>query len=610
MADELGIEPSGYLTSLEQQILEQASDLGGLDDPPPVRTVTTTTRNPYKGLRAFDETDARDFFGREELVRRLVERIESRHRSRLTVLAGASGAGKSSVVRAGLIPELRDRDNAVAVMTPGRDPVVSLAHAISDELGRDVAGIDSGSVAVSSIGDVVVVVDQAEELFTAAADQDSAETLLNAMSEEGTPVRWVLTIRADYLDRLLAHPKLGDQLEEALVLVPRLQDHEVAAAVRKPAEGVGLAVADDLTRKIIDAVHEEPSALPLLQYGLTDTFDRRRSDTLTLADFELAGGISGALSRRAEEQFRVLGNRREKAAKRLFLTLTTVTGNDDIVRRRVPKADLYELAEPGVMEAVIDRFNGLRLLVFDQDPESGEATVEIAHEELFRQWPRLSEWVEESRDDLRMRRRLEAATAEWENSGRENDFLLSGGRLAEFVSWRERSEFVLEDNEFLSYSQQRAVATARRRRIRRVALATSLAAAALIAGVLAVESNRQASLATVRELVAASSANVSSDPDLALLLALEAHARGADVAAPEIAQALHAAVQAQRALLIRPSGGLSFFSPDGTKFIGAVRLRSNDLRSFHRQRRASPHRPRRHRLQRCLEQRRKIGWHQ
>lgn len=387
LAEELGIEPSHELQELEQRMLDQDPALAE-DVVAGVRAAvpeTTIARNPYKGLRAFDEADAADFFGRSDLVRRLEERVESRSHGHLTVLAGPSGAGKSSVVRAGLVPRLKDR-HRVGIMFPGDDPLVSLAKALGESTEDAPYEVLASIEAGDPIGEEsVIVVDQFEELFTLTPDQDAVESFLDLIAARGQPIKWVVTVRADFLDRLLTHPGLGPLLEEALVLIPTLQEHEIRAVVTGPAERVGVGIDPDLVAAVAHDVQARPAALPLLQYALTDTFERRRGNELNLADYQRSGGITGALARRAEELFSSLGPGQQESARLLFLQLVTVTDEGEMAKRRVNREALFGDQENKSL--ILERFGAQRLLTFDQDPESGSATVEIAHEALMSEWP-------------------------------------------------------------------------------------------------------------------------------------------------------------------------------------------------------------------------------
>lgn len=585
LVEELGIEPSADLRDLEQRILDQDPTLVESVQVPPFSAAPSapSVRNPYKGLRAFDEDDSADFFGREELVRRLRERMEARGGIRLVVLAGPSGAGKSSVVRGGLIPELRENEREIVVMFPGRDPFDALARAMARVTGESAVDVLDRVQAGGPLSDrpMVVVVDQLEELFT-LAEPDDADRFLTLMSDGIDLVQWVATVRTDFLDRLLNHTNLGAVLEDLVVLVPPLQDHEVAAAVTGPARQVGVEVEPELVSEIIRDVKARPGALPLLQFSITDTFERGHTGTLTVADYQAAGGIFGALSRRADELYESMDEADRRAARQLLLALVTMTETGEGVRRRVLQETAMSLSVGhGNLQKVVERLGVLRLLTFDQDPETGQATVEVAHEALITEWPRLAQWVADTREDLRVRQRLSAATREWVGSHRDNGFLLTGSRLGRFAEWASTTDLELASTEqdYLGSSleaqrlQQRQASRTRR-------VIAGIVALALVVvtgfGVLFF-SQRQATeeqsrIVQAADLAAAANSNLEVDPELSILLALEAveTTRRADGTVLNVAEeALHRAVLSQRLLgqVSHQGEGIAHFSPDGMSFL-------------------------------------------
>ncbi len=580
LAEELGIEPSPELRDLEQRILEHDARL--MSGPVGFnKGVPESSRNPYKGLRRFDESDASDFFGREDLVRRLLEYIDSRNSRQLLILAGPSGSGKSSVVRAGLIPELRRAGHEVAVAYPGRDPWASVANAIVADTGVDLASarIRLEDDATSGGKPLVVVLDQSEELFTLVSDPDRNERFLSRLGSEAGSILWILTLRADSLDQMMSSPSLGQHVADSVILVPPLQDYEVAAAVARPAQQVGVTVDPDLVAKIVAEVKSRPTALPLLQFSLTDIFDRRKTDRLGVSDFESAGGLSGALVKRADHAYEGLSEVEREAIRQVFLQLVTVTDEGIAVGRRLKRAEVEGLSvDPGAVGRVIDRFVEQRLITVDQDPDTGLGRVELSHEALIGEWPLLSGWVESSKDDLRLRKRLAAAVDEWDMADRDQSFSLRGNHLIEFENWSAESRTPLDAGARLLLSESRHLEDTerRRRRSRRRLVVGGLSIAVVAAALSAIVAFAQreraedaAAIAAVRELAAASEANVTVDPQLSLLLALEAVRKGGNQDVPEALNALHRSLIADR-LLARvefDGQGVARFSPEGDKFL-------------------------------------------
>lgn len=564
-------------------------------------------RNPYKGLRAFDEADAGDFFGREPLVQQLLDRLESAgRRARLVTVVGPSGSGKSSLVRAGLIPALRQgraRGSErwfVATTRPGSKPMLELERALAEiaacgraELSEALASGADGLVRAAEAAlpeagaELLLVVDQFEELFSlAAADErrQLADQLHRAATDESGRVRVVVTLRADFYDQALLDPALGEVVAATTMAVPALSSEELERAVVEPAEAVGTAVHRDLVAQILNDVTTAPAALPLLQYALTELFDRRSGDALTLEGYHAIGGAQGALAGRAEQLYASLDPAGQRACRQLFLRLVTVADGRADIRRRVRRDELAELAEltdDATVDEVLETFGRHRLLTFDRDPATRAPTVEVAHEALLDAWDRLRGWIEQARTDLVMQQRLGAAAEEWIAAGRDEAYLLHGARLAEFDEWAPRSQVVLTEAEQELLDASREAETARRQaerereererrlerrsinRLRAVAV-ISLVAAVLAVGlsVIAVGQRNQAleqeQLATAEGLVRAAVAERDTDPELSVLLAREAVRRTADADSDVRAEAestLRAALTASHVRRRLPSGG-------------------------------------------------------
>lgn len=567
--------------------------------------------NPYKGLRAFHEADAEDFFGRDALVEQLLARLAGTTTSRFVAVVGPSGSGKSSVVRAGLIPAVRTDSIPgaaswfVATMVPGRYPFEELEAALLriavdpqpgllSLLTSDPTGLHRAleRVLPSRGAELLMVIDQLEELFTIAEEETRnlfIDSLANAVADPRSRLRVVVTLRADFYDRPLHHPQLGRLMRDGLTTVIPLTPSELQQAISGPAERAGVEVEPDLAGRMIADVADRPGALPLLQYVLTELFEKRDGRRMTLDSYEAIGGINGALGRRSEEVFASLTDAARRTARQLFLRLVTVEGATQETRNRVSRRSLTMLANGGAMSQAIDAFAAARLLAFDADPVSGRPTVEVAHESIFRAWPRLEEWIEASRGALHAQRRLAAAVTDWIGHDRDDDYLASGRRLGEFESVDTDGQldlFPLE-REYVTASRHRIEATHRRRsRVRRVVMATLLAAA-VVAGALAIfamaqqrSAEAEARTALARELAAASVANLDVDPELSILLALDAVTATSEddgIVLVQAEEALHLAVQANRLIRTIPDTTTGTFSPDGATYaagddLGAVRL--------------------------------------
>jgi WD40 repeat protein len=556
------------------------------------------SRNPYRGLTAFEEADAPDFFGREELVRQLARRLgEPGIGAGLLAVVGPSGSGKSSVVHAGLVPALREgalpgSDQwLIATMTPADHPfdmlerallgvAVGTPVALGDVLASD-AGLATATRRVLPPGaHLLLVLDQFEELFTLVSDGGERDRFLDlladAIEDPVTDLTIVVTLRADFYDRPLRHERFGRLLAQRTQPVPTLDPEEVERVISFPARRAGVGLEPGLVARIIAEMREQPAGLPLLQYALTELWKRREGSNLSSRAYDASGGIGGAIARRAEEIVRELDADGRELARQLFLRLVELGEGTPDTSRRVRTSELQALrANRDGMADVIERFARHRLLMFDRDPESREPTLGLAHEALLVAWPRIQQWVDEARDDVRQQRRMAAAAGQWIENGRDPSYLLSGSRLDHVSQWMASTRMLLgpAEREYLDAGQaerERIDADERerhaheqrleRRAVTRLrALVVTLGIGALVAGGLSVfalgesqRATRETRTATARGLAAAAVANLDADPERSILLALQAidETRETDgTVLPEAEEALHRAVVASRAVL-------------------------------------------------------------
>ncbi len=601
-------------------------------------------RNPYKGLRSFEEADAADFFGREDLVGQLAQRLdEEAGGARLLAVVGPSGSGKSSVVSAGLLPDLRggavpgSDQWLIASMSPGQRPFEQLEHAL---LG--VAVIAPPSLAVLLEADdglrsalervlppgaeLLLVIDQFEELFTLSSEPARdlfMRAIARTIEDPKARLRVVITLRADFYDRPLRHERFGRLLASSTHALPPLTPEELERAVSEPAQRAGLRLEAGLATRIVADMGLQPGGLPLLQYVLTELWERRDGSRLSLRAYDASGGIAGAVGRRAEQLVLELDAHGREAARQLFLRLIEPGEGAPDTSRRLRTSELQGLhSERDQVEAVVESFVRYRLLLVDRDVETREPVLQLAHEALLRVWPRLQRWVDDAREDLRNQRRLAAAAGQWLEAGRDSSFLLSGSRLEQTEQWAAATRVLLgaPESEYLTASleEQRRVRAAeeerraheadleRRASVRQRALVVALALGTLLAGGLSLfalgEGQRAASearVATARELAAAAVANLEVDPERSMLLALEAvrETRSVDGSVlREAEESLHRAVVNSRAVLtVHDEGGHiswtdhpalgSVFVTQGPEDSGLVSVRDastgNVLRSWH-----------------------------
>lgn len=534
--------------------------------------------NPFKGLRAFQQADAQDFFGRETLVERLTERLRENHPfANFLAVIGPSGSGKSSVVKAGLLPKIHagefdtEANYFVAEMVPGTHPLEELESALLSIAPREVPDMmtqleKDGRGLIRTVKRIlpeensrlVLLIDQFEEVFTLIDSEKERQHFLDMLVETVNDARsrvvLLITIRADFYDKPLMYAGFGDLIRQRNELVLPLSPKEIEEAVVAPVKRVGLTVEQGLVSAIVKDVKQQPGALPLLQYALTELFERREGRVLTLKAYEEIGGTSGALARRAEEIFKGFDVKAQEATRQLFLRLVTLGEGAEDTRRRVTQEEIFSLENYADMLAeVIDIYGKYRLLTFDHDPQNRASTVEVAHEALIRQWERLRSWLDDNREGLRTQRRLTQASEEWANSNRDRSYLARGSRLQQFQDWAARSDVVLNQAEqtYLNVSleereKQERVEQARvererqleeraQNRLRLLAVFMTFAAVvglglagfAFFQSQQAIEAREQAeqNAAETRSLALASNARnarASDDPRLALALALQA----------------------------------------------------------------------------------------
>jgi WD40 repeat protein len=447
---------------------------------------------PYPGLLSFEGEDARWFFGREELTLHLVSRVaqQAGGGSPLFVL-GPSGAGKSSLLRAGLIPRLREAGgiwSPVLLGRPGAHPMEALSRQVPALAGN------------GAPGRLVLVVDQFEEIFTQCADEGERLRFVRALLDlPGAVV--VLGIRTDFYQDCAAILELGAVLPDNQLLVGPMPERDLRRAVIAPATAAGYAVEPGLTELLLSDVgirhgsaEYEPGALPLLAYALQATWSRRSGKTLTVAGYREAGGVHGAVASEAERVYADLPGPARETARRVMLRLVSVGRGTRPARCRVARADLAAALDAAAAGIVLARFTQARLITADA------GGVEISHEALLGAWPRLREWIEEDQAGLVLHRQLAEDAASWIREERDPGGLYRGARLAGALGWQgtgdNEAELTAAEREFLTASaaaeearraEQEAGRLRERRQNRRLrvlagGLAVVLAAAVAAAG--------------------------------------------------------------------------------------------------------------------------------
>src|SRR6266699_3645868 len=437
----------------------------------------TEPRNPYKGLRAFRREDAQDFFGRDILIDELTTILEAslfaeKKRSqsaRLLAVVGPSGSGKSSIVMAGLLPRLQSgglHGSEVWIyldpIVPGVHPIESLTLALAEKLSdkslqtiRNDLEDDSGrglhllatTLAKQEGTRVVLLVDQFEELFTLTASEEERgqfiTLLINALTEPHGSVVILLTLRADFSDRPMHYPELGQLIEEHHKPVFAMGIKDLRAIIERPAAlpDVQITFQGDLVSDLLFEVQGKVGALPLLQFTLDQLFQRRSGHQLTLQSYREIGGVKGALAKQAEATYAALPSEEHRSLARvLFLRLIDPGMTEhDTTRRRAALSE-FSLVPPTqtrLLAETIETFTTARLLTSNKI--AGVPTVEVSHEALISEWGRLSDWLHEAREDIRFQQSLSEDVAEWEQRDKPRDRLYRGSQLKEAQAWVRRN---------------------------------------------------------------------------------------------------------------------------------------------------------------------------
>lgn len=448
---------------------------------------------PYKGLAYFDctEEDAKYFYGRTALTDQLLEKV--RVGNFLAVL-GASGSGKSSVVRAGLLYQLQlgqrlsgSESRQIKILQPGEHPLNSLALTFVDSGLSDIERANQlaqaedlilkGSeglrqlIAVTDTQRLILVVDQFEEAFTLCQDsserQQFFECLLGALPKTGDKLCLVLTMRADFFGKCLEqdYSGLAQQIQEHGIAVMPMSPEELKQAIVEPAKQVDLEIEPELVKEILADVADAPGYLPLLQYTLTRLWEESTDNCLRLNTYVKLGGVMGTLRKRATEVYELFSEEEQAAVRHIFLALTQLGEGTEDTRRRVLKPSLVnQRYSEELIDTVVHKLADEKLVVTSemvgQEVSKRVAVVDVAHEALIRHWSLLRSWISENRDGMRIARKIEAAAEEWKREGKPEEiaFLLQGAKLinAEDYLTKDISQGQLNSDaqEFIKVSQK------------------------------------------------------------------------------------------------------------------------------------------------------------
>ena len=466
---------------------------------PPLRTkftgaeAPTPGEPPFKGLQFFDQADSDLFFGREAQTTKLLHRLEDAQS--LSVIIGASGSGKSSLVRAGLIPALKkgkvltvapkplygSLDWQVHVITPTAHPLEALATELTrdsesvtatatlmDDLAQDPRSLTLFLSRPQPMRHVILVIDQFEELFTICRDEFEREAFIDNLLATITPhsvgpvkeeldeqgnITLVLTLRADFYAHLAQYPELREAVAQQQDYIGPMTSEDLRRAIEEPARHGHWEFEPGLVDLILRDVGNEPGALPLLSHALLETWKRRAGHRLTLRGYADAGGVRGAIAYTAENVYQNLSPKEQIITRNLFLRLTELGAGTDDTRRRASFGELISRPEDAEeVRGVLNILAEARLITL------GEDTVEVAHEALIREWPTLREWLAQDREGLILHRHLTETAHEWELMEREISVLYRGSRLAQANEWAAINPLALnvQEKAFLEASTQQS----------------------------------------------------------------------------------------------------------------------------------------------------------
>jgi len=525
LREELGLEPSRALQQLERAILLQDASL----EPAPHRLAESTGGPggvqlcPFKGLAPFDVADAEYFFGRERLVTGLVSRVVD---SPLVGVVGPSGTGKSSILRAGLLAALAagalpgSEDWRALLLRPGEHPGAELERLLGGEPLPEVAA------SLAHGQRIVLAVDQLEELFTLCRDEAEraafAASLTAAALDPERRVVVAVCLRADFYGRCAAYPGFADVLSRNHVLVGAMERAELSRAIELPAGRAGLQIERPLVDALVADTVGEPGGLPLLSAALLELWRVRQGNLLQLESYRRSGGVRGAVARLAEDVYGRLSEE-DRALTRTIMLRLAAGDEPAVVRRRVPVA---EFGRTSGADEVLAELVRARLLTM------GNGEVEVAHEALLREWPRFTGWLQESREERRLRAHLAASAREWAARGRDPAELYRGARLASALDWSAVHAEELDEleREFIGASRREGERELRSQRRQNRRLRALLAGAgvllvlAVIAGALALVARSNANHSATVALADSLGAQAVADPNLdqAMLLGVEA----------------------------------------------------------------------------------------
>lgn len=545
------------------------------------------SRCPYIGLHAFDASNQHLFYGRDQLINQILNQILV---SRMVTAVGPSGSGKSSVVLAGVLPRIKNGElpgsalwHYYPVMVPGAVPLTNLALTVmppdvtkSDWINTQTALFQQNPEHLTQIIEsqtdepAVIIIDQFEEAFTLCHDEAERdaflENLLALIRTRDTRHLVILTMRVDYESYLNKTPLFQSLYEQGQVRVTAMSGAELREAIEKPADAIGLKFEEGLVDALVREIVGEPAALPLLQFALLQLWDDRERNRVTWESYRRLGGVTQALANTADQLYQNLLPEEQVTAKRILLRLVRPSAGLEFTRARIPRRMLYEAGEAqDRVDRVLDRLIAARLIQSTAGLTRDDDQIEVAHEALVRNWPRLVEWLEDERVTLRHRLRLSRQAEDWDARKRDESMLLRGVMLQEATKYEDlnplEKEYV-DASQALAHHEEREKEAAREReltqarqlaaeqlkaarRLRWLSIALLVIMAIVIISVIGIVQRERARASAVETAATAEAAKVTQEAEN-VVLALQGTEQAAvseenvatATAAAEVAQAI------------------------------------------------------------------------
>jgi hypothetical protein len=451
---------------------------------------------PYRGLLSFDEAYANFFYGRDRLINKLLDSL--RHNPRFLAVVGSSGSGKSSVVQAGLFPRIRHgdipgwQDIQIIKFRPGNDPKQSLGVALEDMLAETNSNYPTPNAAPSSLETAsnfwitlhqqiqsqqtrtIIFADQFEELFalcSAEVQKDFTQELLDLL-KSNLAITLILTIRADFYEPLLKS-SLGEWLEVGQVNVLEMSEVELRETILKPAQDVGLQLEPGLADLIIRDLETTKNPLPLLEFTLEKLWEIEHiNNLLTCKCYGEIGGVTGAIAQWADDTYRLFNKTDQDLARKIFTRLIQYNSynfsDTPDTKKKLPFTELLNLSTDKTdIQKLVNSLADRRLLVTGISEATGEKSIEIIHEALVQEWKLLQKWIQENRENLIQRQKIETAATEWCDRQKASGYLLQGRQLTEARRFLKQQTNILNISSLTEEFLRRSI---RSRRINRLKL--------------------------------------------------------------------------------------------------------------------------------------------